>query len=92
MHGSFQSRGLWTVAQAAQMDVSLLSLLGNGFTGSLPAFGYSLAAIGSRTPSLGGSTAPVRHSGSSSSCACCSAVAGCIWSSWNCSMMASRSL
>uniref|UniRef100_A0A2I3H664 Uncharacterized protein n=1 Tax=Nomascus leucogenys TaxID=61853 RepID=A0A2I3H664_NOMLE len=94
MHGSFQSCGLQTAAQAAQMDVSFLSLLGDGFAGSLPAFGCSLAAFGSRTPSLGGWTAPPRHSGSSSSCACCSALARCIWSSRSCtrsSMMASRS-
>uniref|UniRef100_A0A8C9HNW9 Uncharacterized protein n=1 Tax=Piliocolobus tephrosceles TaxID=591936 RepID=A0A8C9HNW9_9PRIM len=91
IHGSFQSRGLRTAVQAAQMDVSFLSLLGDGFAGSLPAFGYSLAAMGLRTPFLGDSTAPVRHSGSWSSCAWCSAVAGCIWSSWNCLMMASRS-
>uniref|UniRef100_A0A2K5DP93 Uncharacterized protein n=1 Tax=Aotus nancymaae TaxID=37293 RepID=A0A2K5DP93_AOTNA len=88
MHRSFQSRGLRTAAQAAQMDVSFLSLLGDGFAGSLPAFGCSLAAFGSRTPSLGGWTAPPRHS------ACWSALARCIWSSRSCtrsSMMASRS-
>uniref|UniRef100_A0A8D2G8P1 Uncharacterized protein n=1 Tax=Theropithecus gelada TaxID=9565 RepID=A0A8D2G8P1_THEGE len=58
MHRSFQFRRLQTATQAAQMDVSLLSLLGDGFTSSLPAFGCRLASFGQRTPSLGSWTAP----------------------------------
>uniref|UniRef100_A0A8C9AFU1 Uncharacterized protein n=1 Tax=Prolemur simus TaxID=1328070 RepID=A0A8C9AFU1_PROSS len=80
--------------QAAQMGVSFLSLLGDGFACSLPAFGCSLAALASRTPSLGGWAVPPRRSGSLSSGAGCSDLARCICSRRSCtrsSMMASRS-
>uniref|UniRef100_A0A8C0XGU3 Uncharacterized protein n=1 Tax=Castor canadensis TaxID=51338 RepID=A0A8C0XGU3_CASCN len=95
IYGLFrQRRGSAAAPQAAQIGVSFRSLLGEGFTCSLPDFDCSLAAFTSRTPSRGGGPAPPRFSGSSSSCTCCSDLARCIWSSRSCtrsSMMASRS-
>uniref|UniRef100_A0A8D0L2P8 Uncharacterized protein n=1 Tax=Sphenodon punctatus TaxID=8508 RepID=A0A8D0L2P8_SPHPU len=76
--GSAASKGIWTMSKPDQIGVSFLSLLGDGFTCSLTAFGY----------------APPRFSGSSSSCTCCSDFPRCICScrSWTrSSMMASRS-
>uniref|UniRef100_A0A8C2T9G9 Uncharacterized protein n=1 Tax=Coturnix japonica TaxID=93934 RepID=A0A8C2T9G9_COTJA len=89
-HGRFDVT-LQIPKEPDQIGVSFLSLLGDGFTCcSLLAFGCSLAAFVSRTPSLCCCEAPPRFSASSSSC--CSDLARC--NSRSCtrsSMMASRS-
>uniref|UniRef100_A0A8B9FUB8 Uncharacterized protein n=1 Tax=Amazona collaria TaxID=241587 RepID=A0A8B9FUB8_9PSIT len=91
---SYEDGGLQMSKWPDQIGVSFLSLLGDGFTCcSLLAFGCSLAAFVSRTPSLCCCWETTPHfSGSSSSCTCCSDLARC--NSRSCtrsSMMASRS-